>query len=240
MSGIKDEQLQWLKESFSKLVLSLPCVQYFGNMAHQLLNYWRKIDDKVKSLTCDDLEITQMFGWTEDANEVLMYISDVLAVPDLDQRIKDTIMICLLNFAYLPCIINSLVVFDKGGQSTNKTAKVQWQMPKLCLNLALYFLSQTFKTFAENGVKLLKILTILLFTQQSSTGVPEYLLEKVNVDYEECRQNVFKFSMRSLKKTDTSSFLKYIQQNYNAEHNFTYFIEKHYQIDQNNNFDFLS
>lgn len=84
MSAIEDGELQWLKESFSKLVLSLPCVQYFGNMAHQLLNYWRKIDDKVQSLTCEDLEVTQMFGWTEDASEVLMYISDVLAVPNLD------------------------------------------------------------------------------------------------------------------------------------------------------------
>ena len=46
--------------------------------------------------------------------------------------------------------------------------------------------------------------------------------------------------MRSLKKTDTGSFLKFIQQNYNAENSFTYFIEKHYQIDQNDNFDFLS
>lgn len=58
MYAIKDEKLQWLKDSFGKLVLSLPCVQFFGNMAHQLLNYWRKIDEKVKSLTCDDLEIT--------------------------------------------------------------------------------------------------------------------------------------------------------------------------------------
>lgn len=152
-----------------------------------------------------------MFGWTEDANEVLMYISDVLAVPELDQKIKDTIMISLLNFAYLPCIINSLVVFDKGGQPSNKAAKVQWQMPKLCLNSALYFLSQTFKIFAENGVKLLKILTLILFTEQSSVGLPQYLLDRVNVDYEECRQNVFKFAMRSAKKSETSSFLKYIQ-----------------------------
>lgn len=149
-------------------------------------------------------------------------------------------MISLLNFAYLPCIINSLVIFGKGGRATGKIAKVQWQMPKLCLNAALYFLSQTFKTFAENGVKLLKILAIILFTKQSSAGLPEYLLEKINVDYEECRQNVFKFSMRSLKKTETSNFLKYIQQNYNAAEHFSYFIEKHYQIDQNENFDFLS
>jgi hypothetical protein len=57
-----------------------------------------------------------MFGWTEDASEILMYISDVLAVPDLDEKIKDTIMISLLNFAYLPCIINSLVIYDKSGR----------------------------------------------------------------------------------------------------------------------------
>lgn len=126
-----------------------------------------------------------MFGWTEDANEVLMYISDVLAVPELDQKIKDTIMISLLNFAYLPCIINSLVVFEKGG--SNKVAKVKWQMPKLCLNSALYFLNQTYKIFADNGVKLLKILTVILFVPQSSAGLPEYILERVNVDYEECR-----------------------------------------------------
>lgn len=182
-----NKDLFWLKESFQKLVLSLPCVQYFGNMAHQLLNYWRKIDDKVQSLTCDDLEVTQMFGWTEDASELLMYISDVLAVPELDQKIKDTIMISLLNFAYLPCIINSLVIYDKKGRQLKKTAKVQWQMPKLCLNSSLYFLSQTFKIFAESGVKLLKVLAIILFTEQSSPGLPEYMIEKIKVDYEECR-----------------------------------------------------
>lgn len=160
-----DKELSPIKQSFTKLVLSLPCVQYFGNMAHQLLNYWRKIDDKVQSLTCDDLEVTQMFGWTEDASEILMYISDVLAVPDLDDKIKDTIMISLLNFAYLPCIINSLVIYDKSGRQGKKVSKVQWQMPKLCLNSSLYFLSQTFKVFAESGVKLLKVLAIILFTQ---------------------------------------------------------------------------
>lgn len=194
--------------------MSLPCVQYFGNMAHQLLNYWRKIDDKVQSLTCDDLEVTQMFGWTEDASEVLMYISDVLAVPGLDEKIKDTIMISLLNFAYLPCIINSLVIYEKMGRGASKIAKVQWQMPKLCLNASLYFLSQTFQIFAETGVKLLKILAIILFTDQSSVGLPEYLLEKIKVDYEESRQNVFKFAMKSIKKSDqqyNGSFLKYIQ-----------------------------
>ena len=65
-----------------------------------------------------------MFGWTEDASEILMYISDVLAVPDLAEKIKDTIMISLLNFAYLPCIINSLVIYDKSGRSGTKAAKV--------------------------------------------------------------------------------------------------------------------
>lgn len=198
-------------------------------MAHQLLNYWRKIDDKVQSLTCDDLEVTQMFGWTEDASELLMYISDVLAVPGLDQKIKDSIMSSLLNFAYLPCIINSLVIYDKKGRQLKKIAKVQWQMPKLCLNSSLYFLSQTFKIFADSGIKLLKVLAIILFTEQSSAGLPEYLLDKIRVDYEECRQNVFKHAMRNSKKQDSStSFLKYIQQNYNAEDNFGYFIEKHF------------
>lgn len=182
-----------------------------------------------------------MFGWTEDASEILMYISDVLATPNLSEKIKDTIMISLLNFAYLPCIINSLVIYDKGSRQGSKIAKVQWQMPKLCLNASLYFLSQTFKVFAESGKKMLKILAIILFTDQSSDGLPEYLLEKIKVDHEESRQHVFKFSMRSLKKADNSaSFLKYVQQNYNAENSFGYFIEKHFQIDQLESLDFLS
>ena len=82
---------------------------------------------------------------------------------------------------------------------------------KLCLNSALYFLSQTFKILGDNAVKLLKILTLILFVQQSAAGLPEYLLERINVDFEACRQNVFKFSMRNPKKAETSNFLKYVQ-----------------------------
>jgi len=230
VAEIEKDSNVWLQEGFRDLVISLPCIQYFGNMAHQLLNYWRKIDEKVKSLTCDDREITQMFGWVEDANEVLMYIADVLAVANLDEKIKDTIMIALLNFAYLPSVVNSLVVFDK-GHSAKKMSKAQWQVPKLCINSAIYFLNQSFKIFAENGLKLLKILTLILFTSQSSSGLPQYIADRIAVDYEECRQNTFKFSQRKVKKEETSSFLKFLQQNYNASQNFSYLIEKHYLID---------
>ena len=97
-------------ERFQDLILSLPCVNFFGNMSHQLRNIWLKIDQKVQSLTCEDHEINQIFSWIEDQNDLLMYISDILAIDHLSQKIKDVLMQSLLNQAYLPVVVNSLVV----------------------------------------------------------------------------------------------------------------------------------
>ena len=97
-------------ERFQDLILSLPCVNFFGNMSHQLRNIWLKIDQKVQSLTCEDHEINQIFSWIEDQNDLLMYISDILAIDHLSPKIKDVLMQSLLNQAYLPVVVNSLVV----------------------------------------------------------------------------------------------------------------------------------
>ena len=88
----------------------MPCIQYFGNLALQLRERWTKLDQKVQSLTCDEHEINQIFGWIEDQKDVLEYIADILVIENLDQKIKDTIMLSLLNFAYLPTLVNSLVI----------------------------------------------------------------------------------------------------------------------------------
>ena len=45
-----------------------------------------------------------------------MYIVDILAIETLDNEVSDMIMMSLLNIAYLPCIINSLVDMKSGGK----------------------------------------------------------------------------------------------------------------------------
>jgi len=68
-----------LNQAFEKMALSLPCIHYFGRLALQLSSAWEKIDDKVQALTCDDFEVSQVFNWVEDQNELLLYIGDILA-----------------------------------------------------------------------------------------------------------------------------------------------------------------
>ena len=69
--------------------MQLPNILYFSNLANQLKNIWWKIDKKVQSLTCDEHEINQIFSWVEDSNEILMYISDILAIDEINSKIKD-------------------------------------------------------------------------------------------------------------------------------------------------------
>jgi len=71
----------------------------------------------VQSLTCDEHEINEIFGWIEDQNEILMYIADILAIESLNDKVKDTIMLSLLNFAYLPRLVNSLVVIKSNSKN---------------------------------------------------------------------------------------------------------------------------
>lgn len=96
-------------------------------MAGHLTDIWWKIDKKVQSLTCDEHEINQIFGWVEDSNEVLMYISDILAIDELNPKIRDLLENSLMNFAYLPNLVNSLVILKS-------------KKPKMCLNTCIYIL----------------------------------------------------------------------------------------------------
>ena len=101
-------------------------------------------------MTCDEHEINEIFGWIEDQNEVLMYVGDVLAVDFLSYKIKDTIMLSLLNFAYLPKIVSSLVVIKSNSKSSEDE--------KLCINVSIFILIRTFKIFqSEISQKMLKI-----------------------------------------------------------------------------------
>lgn len=132
-------------------------------------SYWLKIDEKVQSLTSDQHEINQIFGWVEDQNELLMYIVDILAIETLDEEIADMIMMSLLNIGYLPCLVNSLVDMKSGGK-----------IKKFSLNTCIFILIQTFKIFKESknpvALQFLKVLTITLFTNKK---IPQYLLKFV-------------------------------------------------------------
>lgn len=78
---------------------------------------WRKIDEKVSTLTCDDFEVNQIMSRSHDQNELLEFVSDVLQIKGLSQRIYSTVSMSLLNFAYLPCLVNSLVLMQPKKKS---------------------------------------------------------------------------------------------------------------------------
>ena len=86
-------------------------------------------------MTCKAHELERVFSWLEDSNETLEFISDLLSTEELDDRVKDTIMLSLLNFAYLPCLVNSLVVL--GGSGKQSKSK---QDEKMTFNAALHIL----------------------------------------------------------------------------------------------------
>ena len=76
---------------------------------------WSKADKIVKTLTCKSHEINKIFGLLEDSCETMEFIADLLAIESLDERIKNAVILALLNFSYLPVIVNALVVFSKGS-----------------------------------------------------------------------------------------------------------------------------
>lgn len=114
---------------------------------------WEKIDEKVQSLTCESHELEKIFSWVEDQNEILMYFSDILVTQGLDGSIKDFVQLALLNVAYLPSLVNSLVVVSKT------------QSKKLGLNTCIFILIQTYKVLGDSAPKFLEILTIALFAK---------------------------------------------------------------------------
>ena len=115
------------------------------------------MDKKVQSLTCEPREISQIFSWIEDQNELLMYIVDILGIEELDSEISDMIMMSLLNIAYFPGIINSLVDIKSGGKVT-----------KFSLNTCIFILIQTIQLFSQSpnlsAQKFIKIIVSVLFT----------------------------------------------------------------------------
>jgi hypothetical protein len=63
-----------------------------------------------------------------------MYISDVLETEGLNSQVKNTIVNALLQIAYLPEIISSLVLINPSSK-------------KRSLNTCIFILIQTFKVF---------------------------------------------------------------------------------------------
>ena len=98
---------------------------------------------------------------------MLMFICDLVEVPSLDHKIKEAIFTSLLNIAYLPQIINPLVVVS-----------YKPKIKKFCLNTSIYLLSLTFKTFREVSktqdcaLKFLRTLARCLFAKES---IPTHL-----------------------------------------------------------------
>lgn len=85
-------------------------------------------------MTNDEHEISQIFAWIEDQNEILEFISDILDVATLEDSIKDVLVNSLLSIAYLPEVISSLVLINPSQK-------------KRTLNTCIFILIQTFKIF---------------------------------------------------------------------------------------------
>lgn len=102
-----------LREPFIDFLLDLPQLFNFIDLAYSLNSAWTKADRLVKTLTCKSHEINKVFSLLEDSCETMEFVADLLAIESLDDRIKNATILSLLNFSYLPVIVNALVVFSK-------------------------------------------------------------------------------------------------------------------------------
>ena len=88
-----------------------------------------------------------------------MYISDILAVKQLNSKVKEVLVNSLLNITFLPEVVNSLVAF--GGKSKKE---------KFSLNTCIFILIQTFKIFKEvsqsdmHSRNFLRVISLSLFS----------------------------------------------------------------------------
>ena len=77
----------------------------------------------------------------DDFADLLMFISDLLASPNLAVKLQDTIQMSLLNFAYLPVLAYSLT----GDHSKVQEAPENGQQEILSMNTCLFLLLKTFE-----------------------------------------------------------------------------------------------
>mmetsp|Transcript_28043 Transcript_28043/g.42400 ORF Transcript_28043/g.42400 Transcript_28043/m.42400 type:complete len:216 (-) Transcript_28043:112-759(-) len=147
----------------------------------------------------------------------------------------------LLTFAYLPKLVNSLVITDEKGSPSKKKAVNK----KLCLNTSLYFVIQSYKILGQqsisenqNGVpdnktapKFLRLLTVALFAKDK---LPEALLKFTSPEIlnqlikSEGLLDPFTFE----KEKEEDQLWKYMLMNYNSEEKFSFFIDKCKEVDK--------
>lgn len=80
--------------------------------------------------------MSQIFSLIDDFTETILFLSDLVNIPQISQNITDTICNALINFSYQPMLLNSLV-----GTETIESD------PPLSINTSLYILVSTLVHF---------------------------------------------------------------------------------------------
>ena len=140
-------------------------------------------------------------------------------------------MMALLNVAYLPNIVNSLVDMKSGGK-----------VKKFSLNTCIFILIQTIKILKESqnlsALKFMKIIVSVLF---SNKQIPSYVLKFImdQGKAENKHEKLKKYLGYISQNNSTDDLYSYTLNNYNASINFNMFIEKCLYIDQNPNMEYF-
>jgi hypothetical protein len=159
----------------------LPFCQYFANLACRLRDIWFEMDQTVEQITAleQTVNVNQSYQkqtsfsqpaqisienkiellhkLTEDCNEVLYYVQDIFG--SCPEKIVKCLINALLNYTYLPVVVQSLCVLKL--------------RPHLQMSTCLFVLNQTFHI-----VKHATFITAL-FTSVLSPTIPVNMLRRI-------------------------------------------------------------
>ena len=162
----------------------LPFCQFFSNIVCRLREIWMQIDGTIESISqlettvnvnspykpqtnynsspvlSVEKQIEVLTKLTEDGNEILFYVQDIFTTcKDRNNRVVEMMANALLNYAYLPVVVQSLCVLKL--------------KPHLQISSCLYILIQSFHILKE------KQFCTTLFKAIFSSKVDQNLLQRI-------------------------------------------------------------
>lgn len=141
----------------------VPHATYNANLACHLRDTWITVDKKIEQIVDEAKGVDDIMKQAEDMNEILLYFQDIYCLcEETNPKICKLLTNALLNYAYLPVLVQSLCVL---------TIK-----PSLQISTCLYILTQTFNLIKDPA--LVNPLFAALFFNQ----VPKVLQQKVESD----------------------------------------------------------
>ena len=159
--------------------------------------------------------------------DILVFINDLIrSSDDFPEKIGDVMEMSMLNIAYLPMIVRTLI---------------SPKQPGLSISSALYFLILTFQNYeGSHSRSFYNVLCHSLVGSNISANLHERIHTSAFPDILELfkhrktkEYNLFKFN----SSHDLNS---YMLSNFNSAHNYDEFLQKLRDIDQNYNFEKLN